>query len=169
MRGAFDGCEVALEQPRETTVRTEPVEQRVEADRVEPSNTFIDCASQFDKSRVHIAESMAQSCNGVRVDVLGVAPREQLVEHRARLASPPQLHEAGAFERAHPWQPLRDYAADLVLLERRFEAAREFEGDAVIGAAQHEIRLQLHRLRTDLRGSVEFAAPEANVDFRGGR
>src|SRR5687767_7893805 len=121
MRGAFDGCEVALEQPRETTVRTEPVEQRVEADRVEPSDTFIDRASQFGERRVHVAECMPQSCDGVGVDVLGMASCEQLVEHCPRLASPPQLHEARTFERAHPRQPLRDYASDLVLLERRFE------------------------------------------------
>src|SRR5688572_33227291 len=85
MRGAFDGCEVALEQPRETTVRTESVEQRVEADRVEPSDTFIDRASQFGEGRVHIAEGMPQSCDGVGVDVLSVAAGEQFVQDCACL------------------------------------------------------------------------------------
>src|SRR4029450_11603555 len=99
MREAFDGCEVALEQPRETTVSTEPVEQRVEADRVEPSYTFVDRASELGEGGVDVAEGMPQSCDGVGVDVLGVAPREQLVEHGPRLASSPQLHEAHAFER----------------------------------------------------------------------
>src|SRR6185503_20138783 len=97
MRGAFDGCEVALEQPRETTVSTEPVEQRVEADRVEPSDTFIDRASQLGEGRVYVAEGMPQSCDGVGVDVLGVTAREQFVEHGASLAPAPQLHEARAF------------------------------------------------------------------------
>src|SRR5262245_8139836 len=115
MRAAIDRRQVAFQQASESAIGTEPIEERVEADRIEATDAFLDGAGELDERGIDLAERMPESRHGVGIDVFRVAPGQQLVEDSARLTPPAQLHEARTFERTHPGQTLRDDTTDVVL------------------------------------------------------
>ena len=112
--------QVAAEEARKPGVRAEAIGQRVDAQRIEPTNPFVDRALQFLEGAIPVAECEQHPGDAVGVHVFLAPAGQQFLEDRTPLPFASEFDEADAFERADPGKSLRNDGPDAVLLQGVF-------------------------------------------------